>query len=745
MSIRKKLTILMLFIGLIPTLVVSVIAYITISNGLTRKTADQLVSAATKQEQKINGLLQKKQEEAIELSNKFDLQKALGGYLMSGGKQNKEQLNTILQDKKVGTPDIQAIYLADLQGKIIATTNRGTEGTLLASQDANMATTQETTTTVREDHRDGIDKLYITTKISVNKNESGLLSVIFRIDDIVAAIQDYTGLGTTGETVVAEKAKDGDAISLFPLRFDTDAALKTNLGSLQLFSSFPDGYKDLTDYRGQQVMVAAKAIGFADWVIATKIDKSEALAQIDQLRNALLVIVLASSAAIILIALYFTRFFTQPILHITRAAQRIGKGDFSVRINLKRNDEIGNLAANINSMGGSLKEFVTSIESQRNRLEVILNSTAESILAIDKQGNIILANQAAAELAQQDSGAIVGKNITNVFPWLQDGRPITIDYGKPGAKTYSDLQYVDAVGVTHYIKLVVAKVSGEQEQKAAQTIVTIHDETKSRELEAMKVDFVSMAAHELRTPLAAIRGYLELITFKAGQQQVAVDTDTDKYLNQALKSTTELGGLINNLLDVTRIERGTLSFNLEKVDIATDIKQSVEDARFSAEDKKISLSYSGPDADNFVIADQIALHEVVNNLISNAIKYTDPNGKVIISLARDGTMYRVSVTDTGVGIPKQAQTNLFTKFYRVHGGLNSGSTGTGLGLFISKSIIERHGGTISVESEEGKGSTFSFALPIFSEERFAGLQTGEQPKIIATRRQHGWITKNIAR
>lgn len=742
MSIRKKLTILMLFIGLLPTIVVSVLAYITISNGLTRKTAEQLVSAATKQEQKINGLLQKRQEDAIELSNKFDLQTALGRYLTATDAQDQARLNAILLDKKIGTPEIQAVHLAGLDGKIIASTLSGAQGAMLSSQDTNLPDGVETSTTVREDQRDGINKLYITTKVSVNKKESGLLSVVFRMDDILAAIQDYTGLGSTGETVVAMHGENNTAISLFPLRFDTDAALTAKLDSLQLFSQTNDGYREGVDYRGHQVMVASRAIGFADWVIATKIDTAEALAQIEQLRNALLVIVALSSVAIIAIALYFTRFFTKPILHIAEVAQQIGHGDFLARLALRRNDEIGTLAGSINAMGSSLNQFVSSIEDQRNRLEIILNSITESILAIDKRGVIIIANQAAAELTQMDAGQIVGKNISQVFGWTQKGEPFAIDYAQPGTKAYESLEYVDRAGVTHYVKLIVGHVSGEQAQKAAQTIVTIHDETKSRELEAMKVDFVSMAAHELRTPLAAIRGYLELIAFKGGTTK---RSGTEDYLIRALKSTTELGGLINNLLDVTRIERGTLTLTMEKVDLAADVKQAVQNANFAASDKHIKLSYDGPAADCFVAADRIALHEVINNLITNAIKYTEPKGLVGVTLAKAGAGFEVRVKDTGIGIPKQALSHLFTKFYRVHGGLDSGSTGTGLGLFISKSIIERLGGTISVESKEGAGSTFTFTLPVFDESRFTALQTSPQPQIITTGRHHGWITKNITR
>jgi two-component system sensor histidine kinase VicK len=533
-------------------------------------------------------------------------------------------------------------------------------------------------------------------------------------------------------------------VSLFPLRFDSGAALKTPLTMLGSFNN-DDENLAAKDYRGQQAIGVAKSIGFADWILATKMDQKEAFAPVAQLRNTLLSIVVGISLCIIIIALYFTRSFTRPILSLARVSRLIGKGDLSARINFQRQDELGALGQSINAMGLNLKEFVTHIEAERNRLEVILNSTTEGILAIDKNGTIIIANQAAAELTQLSIDMIVGKDIHQTFRWIHSSRPYDINYGTPGNNAYNDLQYVSPAGSIHYVKLIVAQVSSEQEQKAAQTIVTIHDETKSRELENMKIDFVSMAAHELRTPLAATRGYLELISYKGGEH---ISPDIAKYLHQALKSTSELGGLINNLLDVTRIERGTLTFHPTRLDLAADLAQAVQDARFSAADKHIMLSYNGAANGSFVIADQIAIHEVINNLISNAIKYTPDGGHIEVSLNQNQSQYIVDVKDTGIGIPKAAMANLFTKFYRVHGGLNSGSTGTGLGLFIAKSIIERHGGTITVESQEGIGSVFTFMLPISNgTDSVTGLSQSPTPTYdeATLRRHRGWTTKNITR
>ena len=732
----------MFIVGLVPLLIVGTAAYTTIKDELTREKVDELASIANKQEQKISGQLLVKQEEAVKVTDRFDLQTAMERYRLSNGKDGGEEMRSILLNRKVETPGIQALYVSDLGGTVVASTISNGAGKKLVPQEYSIEANQESAVTLKKDFNDGINKLYITVKVIINRKEAGFLTAVFRVDDIAAVVKDYTGLGSTGETVVAAEDNNHTAIALFPLRFDNEAALNKDVDSLQLFANLATPNYTSTDYRGQQVIVVPKAAAFANWVIATKIDKNEMLAPVAQLRSALIAIIIVSSATLILSAAYSSRFFSRPILSIADVSKRIGKGDFSARTNLKRSDEIGTLADSINAMGVSLKEFVTDLESHRKRLEVVLNSTQESILAIDQQGVIIIANQATAQLTKKPLSEIVDKRLDDVFIWQRNTQRFVIDYKIPGTHNYSDIYYVDGEGITHFVKLIVTKVSLNQTEMA-QTIITVYDETKNQELENMKVDFVSMAAHELRTPLATIRGYLELMAYKMGKSAPAIVTN---YLNKSLRGTTELSGLIANLLDVTHIERGSLVLNFQKVDIAVELQQAVRDASINAQEKNITLSYDGAVQGCPVIADQIGLHEVINNLLTNAIKYTEPNGRISVSLFRQGDHYSVSFKDSGIGISKQALPNLFTKFYRVNAGLNSGSTGTGLGLFIAKSIVERHEGTISVVSEEGVGSTFMFTIPVLDEVRLRSLQTAApQLQLTDKRGSHGWFTQNIDR
>lgn len=738
MSIRLKLTVLLLLIGLVPTVLVGIVAYVTISQELSNSTATQLESTAARQGQRIGSQIQLRQEETSRFVNQYNLQVALVNYEQDPTAANRQTLNQVLLDRIVQSPNMQRVYLTDLEGEIIASSTEGMIGESIADR-INVDSTEQYDIRVHPDERDGMNRLYMTASVNVNAERAALLTVVYRIDEVIAAVQDYTGLGQTGETLIAGHDEDGNVISLFPLRFDTAAPFTLNLDDMDLFERIGETTVGVTDYRDEEVILSVAPNAPSDWVLATKIDVEEAYASIGTLGGILIFIGIVSSLAIIGIALAMAQSFTAPILRVARVARHIGEGDFTARTIVKRHDEIGLLSQSVNAMGENLEGLVARIDEQRTRLEVILNSTTESILAIDKSDRVVMANKAASALSQAQFDAMIGQPINDVFAWRQNGQPIAIYYDTPDVRTYPNLQYTAPDGSLHYLKLIIAKIQNADPSAEAQAIVTIHDETKSRELDDMKIDFVSMAAHELRTPLASLRGYLELVDFKEGQN---MSEESQRHIRQALKSTADLGGLINNLLDVTRIERGALVVTPEKIDLTESINGAMTDMRFSAEGKKISLVTLSDSEPRFVHADAIAIREVINNLVTNAIKYTNEGGTVSVEVIDQPDGYTVKVRDTGIGIPSRAFDHLFTKFYRVHGGLDSGSNGTGLGLYIAKSIIERHHGTIGLESEEGVGSTFWFTLP--KQQETDSTDNGEAANN-NVRRHRGWVTKNIAR
>ena len=226
-----------------------------------------------------------------------------------------------------------------------------------------------------------------------------------------------------------------------------------------------------------------------------------------------------------------------------------------------------------------------------------------------------------------------------------------------------------------------------------------------------QTSFVSIAAHELRTPLTSIKGYLSVYIHDYGN---SLNEDQKTLLSHMEVSVNQLLNLVENLLNVSRVERGGLGMLKSSFDIDILIKETVEEFKDRAVKKNINLEFKPGLQTIQIYADRLRIKEILSNLIGNAIVYTQAGGRVEVSVKLDQKSIIVSVVDNGPGIPKKALPNLFNKFYRVTEGLtqNINPQGTGLGLYIAKSMVELHQGKIWVHSELGKGSVFSFSLPI---------------------------------
>jgi len=248
----------------------------------------------------------------------------------------------------------------------------------------------------------------------------------------------------------------------------------------------------------------------------------------------------------------------------------------------------------------------------------------------------------------------------------------------------------------------------------SQTITAIQ-KAKLYDDDHAKSEFVSIASHELLTPISAIQGYLSMIL---EEKMGKVDPQARGYLEKVYSSTKRLRFLVKDLLSVSRIESGKMKVDLQSLDLVKTIDETIDQLQFLADEKHLKLHFNKPYSSlPSVLADSDRLMEVLINLIGNSIKYT-PEGSVTISVdsLHSGNFLRVDITDTGIGMSKEAQAHLFEKFYRIDSPETTGITGTGLGLFITKSIVEKMGGNVSVKSKQGEGSTFSINLPVFQVE-----------------------------
>lgn len=356
------------------------------------------------------------------------------------------------------------------------------------------------------------------------------------------------------------------------------------------------------------------------------------------------------------------------------------------------------------------KSFSSSI---RNAQLDIINALQNGVIILNKKGKIIYCNAILEKLMNISSKNILGKAIDTTLPLFEKAEPLTFQSYKQPLMQIQDkiVKYRKDDGSEVSFSLTISKISFAGD--TSNTLILFENLSQEKELEEMKVDFVSMAAHELRTPLTAIRGYSSLLQLHYATN---LSEQAKELLTRLIVSTTNLANLIDNLLSVSRIERNNMTIEAKPLDIGVIVKDIFESFRQQARTKRQQYTLTLPETLPLVMVDPFRIGQVFINLISNAINYTPEGGTITVIVEVKEQNLEIIIQDTGEGIPQEALPRLFTKFFRVSGSLEQGSKGTGLGLYITKSIIEMHKGKIWAESTLNKGSKFTCTIPIASKD-----------------------------
>jgi two-component system phosphate regulon sensor histidine kinase PhoR len=426
---------------------------------------------------------------------------------------------------------------------------------------------------------------------------------------------------------------------------------------------------------------------------------------------------IATSLLILLFSIWITKKIVSPIEQLKNGAILIGNGCFDYQLNIKTNDEIEKLANSFNKMAAGLRHAFAEISAERNKLQVTVEGIKDAVVAVDQNYKIILFNKAAEKFTGLNAKDILYKPIEEAFE-IRDSDdkkiPPTV-FAPVDKKNFEGVIFsgVNLRIISSLKKEITANITASTIYEAHETnlgcILTFHDLSEEKKLEEMKIDFVSMAAHELRTPLTALRGYTSLLIESAGE----LTPEHKNQLTRVLASSQTLSNLIDNLLNVSRIEQQIFKVDKHPIDIVKVVEKVMQDIKGHALTKQQEINFENtlqeiPD----MYADSFRIGEVLTNLLANAMNYSPEKSKVTIRLSRKHNEIQCAIIDQGQGIPPDALQKLFTKFFRVSGYLEAGSKGNGLGLYICKAIIDRHGGRIWADSEVGKGSTFTFTLPV---------------------------------
>ena len=361
------------------------------------------------------------------------------------------------------------------------------------------------------------------------------------------------------------------------------------------------------------------------------------------------------------------------------------------------------LALEARRLREQMESSLLNLSTEKSRLRSIINCMVDGVLVTNRDGQIVLTNPTALSMLALDRDRCVGRPAAEAGLMSELAELIDNPTGEDEGLVTRELAVGDAVLMAN-----VAPVRDDQGAVIG-TVAVLRDITRLKEIDRVKSQFVRMVAHELRAPLGAISQYMDVLI----NSQVPIDPQRQKnMLHRCQDRTQGLLGLIDDLLDLSTIDAGRVARNLENLRVGSLLAEAVEIFRPQAEARDITVALDVPIDEPAIAADRRDIGRVFTNLISNAIKYNRDGGTVQVTVSREDGTVRIDIRDTGYGIPIDAQVHLFEEFFRVKMPATERVTGTGLGLAIVKRLVEAHEGVVSVESELGKGSTFTVLLPI---------------------------------
>ncbi|MDR2660531.1 MAG: cell wall metabolism sensor histidine kinase WalK [Lactobacillaceae bacterium] len=408
------------------------------------------------------------------------------------------------------------------------------------------------------------------------------------------------------------------------------------------------------------------------------------------------------------VSFMISRWFSNPIENISNQTKQLINGHYQVLNSINSNDEIGNLAKNINELSVSLMQEKSNSQFERDRLDSLLSNMTDGVISVDRNGKVLVVNITAGELLNLIEDDIVDKQIQDILK-LEDNKISFRELlEKPKGIILKNIENQNLV--LKVTSSLIRRKSG----FITGAVLVIRDVTLETKLELEQKNFVSNVSHELRTPLTSVNSYIE--TLQDGKMPPV--KIVRQFLNVAHNETQRMIRMINDLLELSRIDQKTLKLEKEFINISRYIDHILNRFDIIVEqgnaehDKKYNFVKKYKISNIFVDIDPDRFMQVMDNIINNAIKYS-PNGSAItVDIKKIDDKVRISIIDKGLGIPKKDIKNIFNRFYRVDKARARKQGGSGLGLAISKEVVEALNGTIWAESSEGKGTTMFIELPI---------------------------------
>ncbi|BDG61820.1 HAMP domain-containing sensor histidine kinase [Caldinitratiruptor microaerophilus] len=514
-------------------------------------------------------------------------------------------------------------------------------------------------------------------------------------------------LGSDGEVLGASRRQ----AALVGQRLQTDEISHALGGSVgELVARDPE--------TGERTMVRATPLFSGGRVVGVVYLKGSLERSDEVLRNIRRLVLVATGIALAVSAVLGTalaRTITGPVRELTAKATAMAQGQFDQSIPVRSGDEVGRLAETFNFLAGRLKETLAEISGERQKLETILAYMADGLVALDREGRIIKVNPAAARLLGADPGTLTGLRPAEAWP----DSPVAELLERARTQGESGSLELRPQGERGPVLVAEATPLRGEGDAPAGAVLVLHDITELQRLDQMRRDFVANVSHELKTPLTTVKSYVETLLDGAAEDPEL----RTRFLGVVEAETDRMVRLVRDLLQLSQLDQGTLQLDLQPVSLPELVEGVLARLSPAWSRRRLAVEWEWAPDLPLCLADRDRLEQVVLNIVANAVEFTPEGGSIRLWAGPDpggapgspGSYVRLTVKDTGIGIPAEDLPRIFERFYRVDKARARTLGGTGLGLAIAKQIVEALGGDIRIASEVGKGTEVTVLLPVAEE------------------------------
>lgn len=493
----------------------------------------------------------------------------------------------------------------------------------------------------------------------------------------------------------------------------------TEIGEKDLTDSLAQSFKNLQQHPSDSLLVSKIRKNISDIMLLNMqaIQRKNNVAQTTADSSILWITIAGTICLLLALTMLFNLpgNIANPIKELTGSIKEIASQNYSQRVHFDKHNEFGELSSAFNTMAEKLEEYKTGnlekLMMEKKRIETLINNMNDPVIGLDENKKVLFMNNVALKIAGLNTENVIGKTVQDIAmhndlirTLVQDlfskqeeqnkVKPMPVKIYADNKESYFEKEIIP-INITP---------TGEKTEKQIGTVILLQNITSYKELDFAKTNFIATVSHELKTPISSIKMSLQLLENK----QVGELNNEQQTLIESIKEDAgRLLKITGELLNMTQVESGTIQMNVMPSDTKEIIEYAVNANKSAAEQKQIKFEINTPDSLPKVLADNEKTSWVLTNLLSNAIRYSYDNSVIYIAVKIENEKIKFSVTDTGQGISPQYVDKIFDRYFRIPG---TKKEGTGLGLSISKEFIEAQGGQITVKSDFGAGSTFSFTL-----------------------------------